>query len=74
MPHRNASVAVIGAGDYIGAAIVRNFGSPNAFLSHRVIPAIEARTGVRFDYVPVLLGGIFKATEQAILAKLSAPK
>jgi 2-hydroxychromene-2-carboxylate isomerase len=39
-----------------------DFGSPNAYLSHRVIPAIEARTGVRFDYVPVLLGGIFKAT------------
>jgi 2-hydroxychromene-2-carboxylate isomerase len=39
-----------------------DFGSPNAFLSHRVIPAIEARTGVKFDYVPVLLGGIFKAT------------
>jgi 2-hydroxychromene-2-carboxylate isomerase len=39
-----------------------DFGSPNAFLSHRVIPAIEARSGVRFDYVPVLLGGIFKAT------------
>src|SRR5947207_14440785 len=37
-------------------------GSPNAFLSHQAIPAIEARTGVRFDYVPVLLGGIFKAT------------
>ena len=39
-----------------------DFGSPNAFLSHRVIPAIEARTGVRFEYVPVLLGGIFKMT------------
>jgi 2-hydroxychromene-2-carboxylate isomerase len=39
-----------------------DFGSPNAFLSHRVIPAIEARAGVRFNYVPVLLGGIFKAT------------
>ena len=39
-----------------------DFGSPNAFLAHRVIPAIEARTGVKFDYVPVLLGGIFKAT------------
>ena len=32
------------------------------FLCHRVIPFIEERTGVRFDYVPVLLGGIFKAT------------
>jgi 2-hydroxychromene-2-carboxylate isomerase len=37
-------------------------GSPNAFLSHEAIPAIERRIGVRFDYVPVLLGGIFKAT------------
>ena len=39
-----------------------DFGSPNAFLSHRAIPAIEKRTGVKFEYVPVLLGGIFKAT------------
>jgi 2-hydroxychromene-2-carboxylate isomerase len=37
-----------------------DFGSPNAYLSHKLIPAIEARTGVRFDYVPVLLGGLFK--------------
>jgi 2-hydroxychromene-2-carboxylate isomerase len=39
-----------------------DFGSPNAYLAHRVIPQIEARTGARFAYVPVLLGGIFKAT------------
>ena len=39
-----------------------DFGSPNAYLSHRVIPDIEARTGARFDYVPALLGGIFKLT------------
>jgi 2-hydroxychromene-2-carboxylate isomerase len=39
-----------------------DFGSPNAYLAHRVIPAIEKRTGARFDYVPVLLGGIFKLT------------
>ncbi len=39
-----------------------DFGSPNAYLSHCVIPAIEARTGVKIDYVPVLLGGVFKAT------------
>jgi 2-hydroxychromene-2-carboxylate isomerase len=39
-----------------------DFGSPNAYLSHRVVPAIEARTGVRFAYVPVLLGGLFKLT------------
>lgn len=39
-----------------------DFGSPNAYLAHLVLPAIEARTGVKFDYVPVLLGGVFKAT------------
>ena len=39
-----------------------DFGSPNAYLSHKVIPAIEKRTGVKFEYVPILLGGVFKAT------------
>jgi 2-hydroxychromene-2-carboxylate isomerase len=39
-----------------------DFGSPNAFLSHEAIPAIEKRIGVKFEYIPVLLGGIFKAT------------
>jgi 2-hydroxychromene-2-carboxylate isomerase len=39
-----------------------DFGSPNAYLSHLVIPQIEKRTGVKFAYVPVLLGGVFKAT------------
>jgi 2-hydroxychromene-2-carboxylate isomerase len=39
-----------------------DFGSPNAYLSHEAIPAIEKRTGTKFDYVPVLLGGIFKST------------
>ena len=39
-----------------------DFGSPNAYLAEFVIPSIERRTGVKFDYVPVLLGGIYKAT------------
>jgi len=39
-----------------------DFGSPNAYLAHRVIPQIERRTGAKFDYVPVLLGGVFKLT------------
>ena len=39
-----------------------DFGSPNAYLADRVIPDIETRTGVKFEYVPVLLGGIFKLT------------
>ena len=37
-------------------------GSPNAYLSHLVIPEIAARTGARFEYVPILLGGVFKLT------------
>lgn len=39
-----------------------DFGSPNAFLAHRVIPQIEQRTGAKFNYVPILLGGLFKLT------------
>ncbi|MBL6652388.1 MAG: 2-hydroxychromene-2-carboxylate isomerase [Reyranella sp.] len=39
-----------------------DFGSPNAYLSHLVIPEIEKRQGVKFDYLPVLLGGVFKLT------------
>src|SRR5215468_10301232 len=39
-----------------------DFGSPNAYLSHIVLPEIERRTGARFEYVPILLGGIFKLT------------
>lgn len=39
-----------------------DFGSPNAYLSHLVIPGIERRTGASFVYVPILLGGVFKLT------------
>ena len=39
-----------------------DFGSPNAYLCHLVIPEIERRTGATFVYVPVLLGGVFKLT------------
>jgi 2-hydroxychromene-2-carboxylate isomerase len=39
-----------------------DFGSPNAYLAHLVIPEIERRTGAKFDYVPVLLGGVYKLT------------
>jgi 2-hydroxychromene-2-carboxylate isomerase len=37
-----------------------DFGSPNAYFAHKVVPQIEQRTGVRFAYVPILLGGVFK--------------
>ncbi len=39
-----------------------DFGSPNAYLAHCVIPQIEQRSGMKFHYVPVLLGGVFKLT------------
>jgi 2-hydroxychromene-2-carboxylate isomerase len=39
-----------------------DFGSPNAYLAELVMPAIEKRTGIKFEYVPVLLGGVYKAT------------
>ena len=37
-----------------------DFGSPNAYLCHKVLPAFAARTGATVEYVPILLGGLFK--------------
>ena len=42
-----------------------DFGSPNAYLSHLAIPEIEKRLGIEFEYVPILLGGVFKLTNNA---------
>jgi 2-hydroxychromene-2-carboxylate isomerase len=39
-----------------------DFGSPNAYLAHLIVPQIEKRTGAKFAYVPILLGGVFKLT------------
>jgi 2-hydroxychromene-2-carboxylate isomerase len=39
-----------------------DFGSPNAYLAEAALPGIEQRTKVKFQYIPVLLGGIYKAT------------
>ena len=44
----------------VSAQFLFDFGSPNAYLCHKVIPQIEARTGARFEYVLILLGGLFK--------------
>lgn len=49
-----------------------DFGSPNAYLSHLVIPAIEKRQGVKFEYLPVLLGGVFKLTNNRSPAETNA--
>ena len=44
-----------------------DFGSPNAYFAHKLIPGIVQRTGVPFTYVPILLGGVFK------LANIASP-
>lgn len=42
-----------------------DFGSPNGYLSWQVLPGIAARTGAAINLIPCLLGGIFKATNNA---------
>ena len=37
-----------------------DFGSPNAYFCHKILPGIGLRTQVQIEYVPVLLGGLFK--------------
>lgn len=49
-----------------------DFGSPNAYLSHKVIPEIEARSGAKFEYVPILLGGLFKLSNNRSPAEANA--
>lgn len=50
-----------------------DFASPNAYLAHKCLPAIAARTGAHFVYRPVLLGGLFKLTgNQAPMVAFSA--
>ena len=39
-----------------------DFGSPNAYLSYKILPPILERTGASLEIIPCLLGGIFKAT------------
>ena len=36
--------------------------SPNTYFAHKLIPGIEERTGAKFNYIPCLLGGIHKMT------------
>jgi 2-hydroxychromene-2-carboxylate isomerase len=42
-----------------------DFGSPNAYLAHKLFLGIEQRSGAAFVYVPILLGGVFKLTNNA---------
>ncbi|AMG73682.1 2-hydroxychromene-2-carboxylate isomerase [Sphingopyxis granuli] len=42
--------------------LIFDFGSPNAYLTLKVLPGILDRTGAELVVTPCLLGGIFKAT------------
>jgi len=42
--------------------LIYDFGSPNAYLMHKVLPGLAQRAGAELRYTPVLLGGIFKET------------
>lgn len=46
----------------VNVAFHFDFASPNSYYCHCVIPQIEARSGVKFEYFPILLGGVFKTT------------
>ena len=39
-----------------------DFGSPNAYLAYKVLPSIAAKHSAEINYIPCLLGGIFKTT------------
>ena len=52
-----------------------DFGSPNAYLAHLIVAEIERRTGTKFEYVPILLGGVFKLTNnQSPVEKMAGIK
>lgn len=39
-----------------------DFGGPNSYLAHKMLPALCERTGATVTYTPILLGGLFKLT------------
>ncbi len=39
-----------------------DFGGPNSYLAYKLLPDLCARTGAEVIYVPILLGGLFKLT------------
>jgi 2-hydroxychromene-2-carboxylate isomerase len=39
-----------------------DFGGPNSYLAYKVLPELCERTGAEIIYVPILLGGLFKLT------------
>jgi 2-hydroxychromene-2-carboxylate isomerase len=39
-----------------------DFGSPNAYLVHKCLPEIASKTSAEIVFHPILIGGVFKAT------------
>lgn len=39
-----------------------DFASPNAYMTHKALASVAPRNGASVNYIPCLLGGIFKAT------------
>ena len=46
----------------VSIEFVFDFVSPNVYFVHKAMPALLERTGVQVDIQPVLLGGLFKLT------------
>lgn len=44
---------------------VYDFASPNVYLMHKIMGLIEQRAGAKANYLPALLGGIFRLTDNA---------
>lgn len=42
-----------------------DFGSPTTYVAYKRLPGMIERTGARLTWVPILLGGVFKATGNA---------
>jgi 2-hydroxychromene-2-carboxylate isomerase len=51
-----------------------DFGSPNAYLAYKRLPAIVERTGAGLVYRPMLLGGVFKETGNQSPVALAAKR
>ena len=49
-----------------------DFGSPTTYLAHKRLQQLSAQYDLSVDYIPVLLGGIFKATGNTTPAALPA--
>jgi 2-hydroxychromene-2-carboxylate isomerase len=39
-----------------------DFASPNAYFAHKALEGVVERTGAQINYIPCLLGGIFRST------------